>query len=448
MMLPASSGSQPDPVVATLTPAAAAGTDWHCIVIGAGPAGAATSMRLARQGWRVLLVDRSSMPRPKVCGCCLSTLAVAELASLCSSEVFPALLPLATVRLMSAGRSARMPMPGGGVLSRESLDTALVRQAIAAGVDWLPNMLVETIHEDAAGRETACVRVVARSATEASRATMSVQSRVAVIAAGLADTIRIGPSDTGEPAVVPPPRPTRHDARGRRVAAGSRIGVGTTLAAPTTAGVPSDAIDLPEGELVMAVGRHGYCGLVRLEDGRIDLAAAVERHLLAGEGGPAVVIGSLLELAAGDGPFSERLYRLLDGLPQASFRATPPLTHHSPRIAGATQRIFRVGDAAGYVEPFTGEGIGWALAGGRVLAESLLAETRLDGIASAAARYQLAHQRLFAGRHARCRWVARGVRQPGIVSAAVEFAKYMPWAARRAVPLLVGAQWPARNAGR
>ena len=448
MIPPVASGSPPDSVVATLTPAAAARIDWHCVVIGAGPAGAATSIRLARQGWRVLLVDRSSMPRPKVCGCCLSTLAVAELATLCPADAVPALLPLDSVRLMSAGRSARMPMPGGGVLSRESLDTALVRQAIAVGVDWLPNTLVEAIHEESDDRENAGVTVLARNASATTRATVSVQGRVAVIAAGLADTIRIGPSGTGEAGVVLPPRPALHEARGRRVATGSRIGIGTTLAIPTTAGRPSAAIGLPEGELVMAVGRHGYCGLVRLEDGRIDLAAAVERHLLSGDGGPAAAITSLLEVAIGEGPFSESLHRLLGGLAQSSFRATPPLTHQSPRIAGSTQRVFRVGDAASYVEPFTGEGIGWALAGGRVLAETLLAETRLGDVASAAARYRLAHQRLFAARHARCGWVARGVRQPGIVAAAVELAKCMPWAAGRVVPLLVGARMNARKTGR
>ena len=101
-----------------------------------------------------------------------------------------------------------------------------------------------------------------------------------------------------------------------------------------------------------------------------------------------------------------------------------------------------MGDAAGYVEPFTGEGIGWALAGGRLLAESLLAATLLDGIGSASDRYGQAHRRMFAGHHARCRWVAHGVRWPSIVSGAVELATLMPWAARRAVPLLVGATKP------
>ena len=436
-----------DPVAATLTPAAAAAIDWHAIVIGAGPAGAAVAIRLARQGLRVLLVDRSSMPRPKVCGCCLSQLAVAELASLCPADALPTPLPLATVCLVSAGRSARMPMPGGGVLSREALDTALVRQAIAAGADWLPTMLVETIHEPPSREKPADlgqdgVTVVARTTTTELQAPVHLHGRVAVIAAGLADTIRIPSPNASTSIDGRLTRHASHDRRGRQVAPGSRIGVGTTITAASP-GHRAAALELPPGELVMAVGRHGYCGLIRLEDDRLDLAAAVDRKLIADEGGPAAGIAHLLHEACGDSTLAAAIERTILAVPGATFRATPPLTHHSPRIAGATQRIFRVGDAASYVEPFTGEGIGWALAGGRILAESLL-----DDIATAAASYRLAHRHLFAAHHARCRWVARGVRQPGIVSGAVGLAQFMPWAARRAVPLLVGASISARSGPR
>lgn len=64
---------------ATISPAAAAATPWQAVIVGAGPAGSAVAIRLARAGWRVLLVERSDMPRPKVCGCCLSPQARAEL---------------------------------------------------------------------------------------------------------------------------------------------------------------------------------------------------------------------------------------------------------------------------------------------------------------------------------------------------------------------------------
>jgi flavin-dependent dehydrogenase len=178
-------------VLPTTTLVAATLIDWHCIVIGAGPAGAAVAIRLARGGLRVLLVDRSKMPRPKVCGCCLSPLARAELAAICPPHSLPTGLPLASVRLVSAGKSARIPMPDGVVLSRESLDAALVRQAIAAGADWLPNLTADAIHEPPAGHDVDALMVVARAMTSQQQEAAQLHSRMVVIAAGLADTVRV-----------------------------------------------------------------------------------------------------------------------------------------------------------------------------------------------------------------------------------------------------------------
>jgi flavin-dependent dehydrogenase len=102
-----------------------------------------------------------------------------------------------------------------------------------------------------------------------------------------------------------------------------------------------------------------------------------------------------------------------------------------------------VGDAAGYVEPFTGEGIGWALASGRILAAALLADAGIGGPLTAAdvaaARYQQLHDRLFAPQHARCRRVARGVRHPAVVAGAVRLANALPRAAAWALPRVTGA---------
>src|SRR5262249_23647918 len=44
---------------------------WDAVVVGAGPAGALAARELARLGAAVLLVDRATFPRWKVCGCCL-----------------------------------------------------------------------------------------------------------------------------------------------------------------------------------------------------------------------------------------------------------------------------------------------------------------------------------------------------------------------------------------
>jgi len=392
------------PIAATLTSEEAASRAWHAVVIGAGPAGAATALRLARGGWRVLLIDRHAMPRPKVCGCCLSRRALDELASLGlagAGGLARSAIPLGQVRLVACGGAARLPFPGGGVLSRESLDPSLVEAAVAAGVQWLPEIEATTVTETA---DAAHPLDVACRVRQAESARLVIRAGTAVIAAGLVDHVRTPSS---------PPRDR---------AAGSRIGVGGLLG-PT-------AVDLPHGELVMAVGRHGYCGIVRLEDGRIDLAAAIDRDAIAMSPSLNAAVAAILREAD---PRGMRLPLAPEAVMAASFRATPPLTHVAPLVSGARRRTFRVGDAAGYVEPFTGEGMGWALTSGRLLADALLA----DG--DPAAAYVRAHATCFTRHHRRCGRVAAALRMPRLVGSAVRVAQAAPWMAARAVPLLIGS---------
>jgi len=143
----------------TITAAAAAATSWDLIIVGAGPAGGAAAIRTARAGLRVLLLDRNSFPRPKVCGCCLSPLALAELddLNLEATQQQPASpqagcrIPLGTVQLIANGRAASLRLPPGAVQSREALDPALVRSAIDAGAAWLPRTRVTSCRPAAPG---------------------------------------------------------------------------------------------------------------------------------------------------------------------------------------------------------------------------------------------------------------------------------------------------------
>ena len=204
---------------------------------------------------------------------------------------------------------------------------------------------------------------------------------------------------------------------------GSRIGAGTTLS--------PELFDLPVGELLMAVGRGGYCGIVLLEDQRVDVAAAVDRQALAAAGGVAGAVAAILKDAAGGAAWGNRLGEILS---RAAFQATPPLTRSAAVVAGATGSILRVGDAAGYVEPFTGEGMGWALAGGRLVADALLTQT------SPAEAYRRSYAAFASRHHRRCRRIAAVLRHPRLVASAIRFAAAAPWMARPLVPLLVGSR--------
>jgi flavin-dependent dehydrogenase len=379
---------------------------WDCIVVGAGPAGAATSLRLARQGKRVLLVDREGMPRGKVCGCCLSPAALGELGRLRLPRLPNAPIPLDTLALSCGGRTARIAFRGGEVLSRETLDTAIVEAGVADGVAWLPGVDVVAVMASEEGP----VRVALRRVGDGAVAT--IEADRCVLATGLTDRVRGGARDR----VI--------DDRRRGRAAGKRclIGVGTTL--------PADCVDLPHGELRMTVGRRGYCGLVRLEDGRIDVAAAIDRAAVREGGGVADVLLAVLgPTSAAVGP------RLADALRAARLTATPALTRRAP-LSSDGGRLLRVGDAAAYVEPFTGEGIGWALVSARIAADAILAGAGGGGVGDA---YAAAHDRHFVAPHARCRRVASWLQSPALVTAAVASSGIAPGLAARIVPLVTGA---------
>jgi flavin-dependent dehydrogenase len=429
------------PVPPTTSLAAAAATDWQAIVIGAGPAGSAVATRLAARGLAVLLVDSSAMPRPKLCGCCLSQTALGELAALDrvtplsrpAATPTPGLpaggLPLTRVRLATAAVTAVVSMPRGGVVSREALDADGVRRAIAAGAAWLPRTRVTTL-ADEPGQVVVGLAAMADQSnpSEGVSPTGSLTAQVAIVAGGLSDAIRVV---------------SGCDRAARVVNADSRVGLGTTL--------PPDAVGPPPGELVMAVSHRGYCGVVRLEDGRIDIAAAVDRGIVTASGSPAAAIAALLAETGGDRAAQLASPEAAERLAAATYRGAPPLTRHRP-VASPSGRILRIGDAAGYVEPFTGEGMGWALASARFCDEAIrplvTAAGRIAGdVAAAGFRYALAHGRHFAPHHARCRRVSLVVRRPWLVGPALRLARLAPAVAAHVVPLVIGGAIPRKGPG-
>ena len=395
-------------VAATLLPEEAADSVWNTIVVGGGPAGAAVAIRLARGGRRVLLIDRQSMPRPKVCGCCLSSTAMAELHKLgCHSDAQGRLLgtvPLERVRLVAATRGVTLPMPPGGTLSRELLDSQLVQMASDAGAAWLPQVDVTGVAENPGPEPMVTITCRPQTGSHAGRVFL-LRAEAAVIATGLADHVRVPGDDS------------------RSIEPGSRIGVGTTLA--------PGMIDLPAGELLMAVGRSGYCGIVTLEDARIDVAAAIDRQRIAAAGSIGRAVAEIVQEAAGPAAW---VAHACDALASAAYQATPPLTRSAASVAGVTGRILRVGDAAGYVEPFTGEGMGWALAGGRLAADALL------GSPAPAAAYSRSFAAFARRHHRRCRRIAAVLRHPLLVGSAIRVAAAAPWVAAPLVPMLVGSR--------
>ena len=104
-------------------------------VIGGGIAGCAAAIALSRKGRSVTLIEREPAPRHKVCGEFLSGEALEDLRALGIDVAALGAVPIPYVRLAAARRAAEAPLPfPAASLTRKTLDTALISEAIAAAV--------------------------------------------------------------------------------------------------------------------------------------------------------------------------------------------------------------------------------------------------------------------------------------------------------------------------
>jgi flavin-dependent dehydrogenase len=343
-------------------------TPWDAIVIGAGPAGALAARELAARGARVLLVEQRRFPREKVCGACLNgrALAVLRSAGLGSLVARAGGVVLREFQLRFRGREARLDLPIGAALSRDCLDAELVASATHAGAQFLPETQAEV---GKVGDGTRRVQIQRRGETR------ELVARVILVAAGIGHHCL----------------PSGSSAR-THIAPGSPIGAGCVVSqAPSF---------YQSGTIFMAVGQEGYVGLVRLEDGRLNIAAALQPGFLRRQGTPAGAAAAIL---------AESGFPPIDVLSSARWRGTAPLTRSAGPLV--EERVFLLGDAAGYVEPFTGEGIAWALASGRAIAPlALQAIARWDP--ALARQWDVLHHRLVRRRQVVCRVAAAALHRP------------------------------------
>ncbi|MDQ5826075.1 MAG: geranylgeranyl reductase family protein [Chloroflexota bacterium] len=134
---------------------------WDVIVVGSGPGGSATAITLAHSGWRVLLLDKASFPRDKVCGDMISPRSQRALRKLGCS---PALESASPHRVHSGAfylggeklLTARVPKVRGLtdyglVLPRMVLDEIVFRRAQAVGVETVERCEVKEVNIQAAG---------------------------------------------------------------------------------------------------------------------------------------------------------------------------------------------------------------------------------------------------------------------------------------------------------
>ncbi len=381
----------------TLALADAARRRWDAVVVGAGPAGALAARQLARAGAGTLLVDRTRVS-PRQGLRVLPERGGAGRVGGGGAGRFAA----------PAGRSADPPFclacgrATGGDCTAER-DVGLARGA-GCGVGR-------------SGRGcggVVCARVRGHAGGPLDRGLHDSHGRRGSAGAG-ARAVCLAADGLGGRFLH---RLPEHDPI---VTRGSRFGAGTVVDAA------SATVD--EGTITMACGPAGYAGLVRLEDGRLNIAAALDLPSArrAGGVGPAVI-----GLLRGNG------IPIPDELASARWRGTAALLRRVRRVEG--HRLLVLGDAAGYVEPFTGEGMAWAM-----VSSILIAPLALEGISGyrgeIGARWRAVHRRWIGRRQRLCRLSKWLLRLPLACRSVVAVLGQAPWLARPVTGALNRAGW-------
>jgi len=327
---------------------------WDAVVVGAGPAGAAIAARLAGEGFGVLLLDRAEFPRRKACGECVSPAGVEALRSLgaLSAVLAAGPAPLAGWRIRAeggAGFAGRFPEGRTGLgIARETLDAILVEHARACGAEVRTGLRVRDLLREG---ERTCGVVAGRGGAE-----VALRARVVVGADGLRSVVlrRLGL--------------VRRAPRLRKVALTAHVRGADGLA--------------DTGELRVRAG--GCLGIAPVGEGRANVSVVV-----AG-GAPGAVAGG----AAGCFDRALRGYGL-EGVERVDeVLATGPFDW--PVRCTVADGAVLVGDAAGYYDPFTGQGIFRALRGAELAAEAVGAALRRGDVSAAAlSGYDRARRRAF-----------------------------------------------------
>jgi flavin-dependent dehydrogenase len=305
-------------------------------IIGGGPAGTAAALEARHQGLSVAIWERDRFPRDKVCGEFISSEALPVLQSEIPSTVArgTGILRAEFVCDNGLSRTFRLPRPALG-LSRRRLDVALWQACEAAGVEVHEGKAVSRVYKlGSGGRQPPAWEI--ETATGSPR-----RANALIVACGRWWAIDGLSSPVG-----------RRDSLTR----GDWIGAKAHFA-----GIP------PRDRVEMYFFRGGYCGLAPVEDGAFNVCCLVRGETVRQSRPKALEdfaewLAQVSHLAA--------LEKSLRGAQQVSAVVTTAPVHLSRRLA-AQRGVLLVGDASGFLDPFTGEGISMALHSGRLAAQGV-----------------------------------------------------------------------------
>lgn len=337
---------------------------WDVAIVGSGPAGASCAAFCARAGLRTLVLERANFPRDKVCGDCLNPTCWPVLERLgVAAEVRAA--PhgrLSSVDFIGVdGRLVSAPLPVG-----ENAEIAIKRSVL----DQILLRRARSLGAEVREGETLLSiernehwKVRTDHSEEAARFLVAADGRNSTVARLCHLMRRKGPDRVALQTHVPPPR-----------AFGDRV--------------------------VLQLLREGYSGQAPVGDGLLNLCLVSRPNDL-----PAIKRWAEREFAI---PV-DHAWRTIAPLARAALPASQP-------------GLLLVGDAARVVEPFTGEGIFYALRSGELAAAAIRAGDPRQ--------YSAAHRELYAGRL----WI----------NALARHAVEHPWLTTRLLRLLPNEKWVLR----
>jgi geranylgeranyl reductase family protein len=290
---------------------------YDVAIAGGGPAGSTCATLCAKAGLKTVVLEKSRFPRHKVCGDCVNPGCMPLLEELGVREAVLAAPHVEVSRVTFVGARGqrvgiRLEGPGEIAISRRVFDDILLRRSAEAGVEVVQEAPVRGLSRDEAGNW----RIKAGDREYIARRLVAADGRNSTVARLLG---------------------AAPEARRDRVGLQAHVARATGL----------------EGGIELHLTRDGYCGVAPLGDG-------VTNFCLVATGARLDALKALV---------CERF-----GIPQEQeWRAIAPL-ERAP-VGPLRDGVVYVGDSARVVEPFTGEGIYYALQSGRLAAAHIAAGT-------------------------------------------------------------------------
>ena len=316
--------------------------EFDAVVVGAGPAGSLAALRLARAGVRVRLIDRALFPRDKLCGDTLNPGSLAILDAIPSTSIGALVrhraLRTTGMTVTGPGRaSVSADYPDGLVgaaLSRRELDLLLLEAAVDAGAQFEHGVFAQEPLLSADGGRVTGVRVSCGGRAR------RLDSRIVIAA----------------------------DGRGSRLASKLQLAQFAKSPRRWAYGAYFTRVDATTSRGEMHIRRDGYVGIAPLPNGvtNVCVVRAASARQARRPASPEEAIGDAI---AADPMLSARFSRAVR---ISDVIVLGPLAVEA-RTAGYPGLLL-AGDAAGFVDPMTGDGLRFALRGGELAAEAAIRE--------------------------------------------------------------------------